>query len=257
VRQVISEETSELCMQILEQVVGNKDGTGKNAYVAGYRIAGKTGTSEDIVYEASTGSKRYIVSFLGIAPADDPQVAVLVLLRHPNPESGIYASGGQMAAPTVGSIMADILPAIGVEPVYSEEEAASVDRVVPRVIGQSLSEAQKSISGSGLTYRVVGAGDTVTAQLPRSGSTVAAESEIILYCGAEPDETPVIMMDLTGLDYETARIRMGWDDLYIHGEGGMLGTGYITRQSIEEGELVAPGTVVTVTISDSSNLGRY
>ena len=257
IRQVVSEETSRLCMQILEQVVGNKDGTGKNAYVPGYRIAGKTGTSEDIVYEASTGSKRYIVSFLGIAPADDPKVAVLVLLKHPNPESGVYASGGQMAAPTVGAIMADILPTLGVEPEYSEEEAAAVDRVVPRVIGQSLSDAQRTISGGGFEYRVVGAGATVTSQLPRSGSTIAAGSEIILYCGEEPVVTPVPMTDLTGLDYETARIRLSWDDLFIHGEGGMFSSGYISRQSIPEGELVMPGTVITVSVSDSSNLGRY
>lgn len=258
VRQVISEETSRLCCQILEQVVGNSAGTGKNAYVAGYRVAGKTGTSEDIVYEASTGSKRYIVSFIGIAPADDPKVAVLVLLKHPNSESGYYASGGQMAAPTVGSIMADILPVLGVEPDYNSDEEGIVDRVVPRVIGQSVSSAQSAVKSSGFDYRTVGSGDTVTAQLPRSGSTIAAGSEIILYCGEEPDETPTVMIDLTGLDYETARIRMGWSDLYIKGEGAMFASGsYITKQSVAEGEEVTPGTVVTVTLSDSSNLGRY
>ena len=258
VRQVISEETSKLCMEILEQVVGNSAGTGKNAYVAGFRIAGKTGTSEDIVYEAETGTKRYIVSFCGIAPADDPKVAVLVLLKHPNQESGYYASGGQMAAPTVGSIMADILPLMGVTPQYSSDEEAVVDRVVPRAVGQSVSDAEAAVKKNGLDYRIVGEGETVTAQLPRSGSTVAAGSEIVLYCGVEPGATPVEMTDLTGLDYETARIRMGWDDLYVRGEGAMFASGsYITRQSVPAGELVAPGTVVTVSLSDNSNLGRY
>lgn len=259
VRQVISEETSKLCMGILEQVVGNSSGTGKNAYVAGYRIAGKTGTSEDIVYEAETGSKRYIVSFLGIAPADDPKVAVLVLLKHPNQEeSGIYASGGQMAAPTVGSIMSDILPVLGVDPEYSSEEESVVDRVVPRTVGQTVSAAQSAVRNNGLNSRVEGPGEEVTAQLPRAGSTVAAGSEIVLYCGIEPADTPLEMPDLVGLDYETARIRMGESDLYVKGEGALFSSGsYIAKQSVQAGESVMPGTVVTVSLSDTSNLGRY
>ena len=258
VRQVVSEETSRLCCEILEQVVGNPAGTGKNAYVAGYRIGGKTGTSENVVYEANTGTKQYITSFIGIAPADDPQVAVLVLLENPGPDSSTYVSGGQMAAPTVGGIMADILPVVGVEPEYSDDEAAFVDRTVPRVIGKTVAEAQAACIENGLECRVVGNGATVTSQLPRSGATVAADSEILLYCGVEPDTEPVVMIDLTALDYETARIRMGWSDLYIKGEGAMLGgSTLITKQSVATGTAVAPGTVVTVTLSDSSNLGRY
>ena len=258
VRQVVSEETSAHVCEILEQVVGNPAGTGKNAYVAGYRIGGKTGTSEDVVYEAQTGSKRYIVSFIGIAPMDDPQVAVLVLLKSPGPNASTYASGGQMAAPTVGSIMADILPVIGVQPVYSGDEATVVDRSVPRVIGKELAEAEASVLESGFTYRTVGTGTTVTAQLPRSGSVVAADSEIVLYCGEEPEEKEVTMPDLIGLDYESARIRMGWAGLYVKGEGAILGgSSYVVRQSVESGESIAEGSVVTVSLSDASNLGRY
>ena len=258
VRQVVSEETSARVCEILEQVVGNPNGTGNNAYVAGYRIGGKTGTSEDVVYEAQTGTKRYIVSFIGIAPMDDPQVAVLVLLKSPGPNANTYVSGGQMAAPTVGSIMADILPVLGVDPVYSGEEAEAVDRSVPRVIGKELEEAEATMSSSGFTCRVVGSGPTVTAQLPRSGSTVAANSEIVLYCGEEiPDET-VTMVDLTGLSYEDARIVMNWSGLYINGEGALLGSSaYVARQSVAEGDELPLGSVVTVSLSDSSNLGRY
>ena len=258
VRQVISEETSAHVCEILEQVVGNPAGTGKNAYVAGYRIGGKTGTSEDVVYEAQTGTKRYIVSFIGVAPMDDPQVAVLVLLKAPGPNASTYTSGGQMAAPTVGGIMADILPVLGVQPVYSGDEQAIVDRTVPRVIGKELAEAAGEITEAGFTYRTVGTGTTVTAQLPRSGSTVAANSEIVLYCGEEPEDKTVTMLDLTGLDYESARIRMGWAGLYINGEGALLsGSAYVSKQSVAPGESIPVGSVVTVSLSDSSNLGRY
>lgn len=258
VRQVISEETSAQVCEILEQVVGSPAGTGHNAYVAGYRIGGKTGTSEDIAYQAETGSKRYIVSFIGIAPMDDPQVAVLVLLKNPGPEATTYVSGGQMAAPTVGSIMADILPVLGIEAEYTEDEESYVDRDVPRLIGKSLAEAKAAVSDAGFTCRTVGEGSTVTAQYPRSGSTIAVNSEIVLYMDSEPEEETVIMEDLTGLDYESARIRLGWYGLYVHGEGALLsGSAYIARQSVAEGEEVKVGSVITVSLSDSTNLGRY
>ena len=259
VRKVISEETSRKCCEILEQVVGNSAGTGKNAYVAGYRVGGKTGTSENVVYEVLTGEKQYIVSFIGIAPADDPEVAVLVLLKNPGPENTVYVSGGQMAAPTVGAIMADILPVVGVEPEYSEAEAALVDRTIPRLVGKNIADAQAALTEAGLSYRVEGNGATVTSQMPKSGVTVAAGSEIVLYCGVEPEAETVEMLDLIGLDYETARIRLGWSGLYIKGEGALFegSTAFISKQSIEAGEETAKGTVVRVSLSDSSNLGRY
>ncbi len=256
VRQVISGETSEKCNAILERVVS--DGTGKNAYVAGYRVAGKTGTSEDVVYEAQTGTKRYIVSFIGYAPADDPQVAVLVLLDNPG-DTDVYVSGGQMAAPTVGAIMADIMPYLGVEPEYTEEEEAYVDRIVPRLTNKSVTEARTMVEELKLNCTVVGNGATVTAQIPAANTRVAGGSEVVLYCGTEPEEEMITMIDLIGLDYETARIRMGWNELYINGEGSLMNGSniYISKQSVEEGTMVPAGTVVTVTLSDSSNLGRY
>ncbi len=258
VRQVVSEETSAHVCEILEQVVGNPLGTGKNAYVAGYRIGGKTGTSEDVVYETQTGTKRYIVSFIGVAPMDDPQVAVLVLLKSPGPNSTTYTSGGQMAAPTVGGIMADILPVLGVEPVYTGDEADRVDRSVPRLIGKDAAEAQELASAAGFEFRTIGEGSTVTAQVPRSGSTIASGSEIILYLGAEPTTETSTVPDLIGMDYESARIVLGWENLYVNGEGALMSSSsYVIRQSIPEGTEVPLGTVITVSLSDTSNLGRY
>ncbi|MCD7844365.1 MAG: PASTA domain-containing protein [Oscillospiraceae bacterium] len=122
-----------------------------------------------------------------------------------------------------------------------------------------MAEAEAALEELGLDYRVVGEGTAVTAQLPKANSTVAAGSEIVLYCGEEASAEQVEMLDLTGLDYETARIRMGWYGLYVKAEGTLLESGTVTvvKQSVEAGEMVDVGTVVTVTLSDSSNLGRY
>ena len=117
VRRVISEETSAIVCEALEQVVMDKtEGTGKGASVSGYRIGGKTGTSEKVAQNLTAGEKEYIVSFLGVAPMDDPHIAVLIFLDTPSNETGIYISGGQMAAPTVGKILADALPYLGYDP---------------------------------------------------------------------------------------------------------------------------------------------
>ena len=254
VRQVVSEETSRICCEMLEQVVNSHDGTGKNAYVAGYRVAGKTGTSEDVVYEATHGTKKYITSFLGFAPADDPKVAVLVLLENPGPNAQAAVSGGAMGAPTVGKILGDILPYLGVNPEYDDGENALVDQKVPRLVGKSVSEATAALEELGFAVRTSGEGEAVTAQMPSANARIAAGSEVVIYCGGTPAAEQVEMIDLTGLSYEIARVRAGWSNIYIHGEGTMMdsSTIMIVRQSIEPGTLVDPGTVVTVTLSDSS-----
>jgi stage V sporulation protein D (sporulation-specific penicillin-binding protein) len=261
VRQVISEETSSRVNAILEQVVGDsKDGTGKNAYVAGYRIGGKTGTSVNTTLEASTGKKQYIVSFVGIAPMDDPQIAILVLLDSPSNETGIYISGGQMAAPTVGKIMADVLPYLGVKASYSEVELALTDKVVPNVKSLSIAEAKAALSEQGFSSRVVGDGDTVTAQLPLSTSVVASGSEIILYAAAEPSDSLAVVPKLTGLSYAAARQQLGALGLFVKSFGNRAvetGYVYITQQSYPSGAQVAQGTVIEVTLIDTSDKGLY
>ncbi len=257
IRQVISEETSKKCCEILEQVVSNvQEGTGTNAYVAGYRVAGKTGTSEDVVYEAIHGTKKYIASFLGFAPADDPVVAVLVLLENPGPENTFPVGGGQMAAPKVGMILSDILPYLGVEPEYGEGESGIVDQRVPRAIGKTPEEARVAMEGVGFSVRIEGDGPAVTAQMPNANAKIAAGSEVVLYCDAAPGGEPVEVPNLLGLSYEIAQIRAGWSGLYIRGEGTMLNSPIIMTvdQSIEPGTLVDPGTIITVTLSDSSKL---
>ena len=261
-RQVISAETSARVRAILEQVVGDpKEGTGRNAAVAGYRIGGKTGTSEKVSLEARTGIKQYIVSFIGVAPADDPQIAVLVFLDTPSNASGVYVSGGQMAAPVVGSMMADILPYLGVEPILSEEEAARMDVQTPALSGLPVYEAAKRVKESGLRFRSIGSGETVTDQLPAAGQTIARGTEIILYLGAKPSGEAEILPDLTGMDYGEARDALSYYGLYLRTASpvGETGRQRVGAQSIAAGTALAHGSVVTVTLidSDETMLGIY
>ena len=261
VRQVISEETSATVRNILEQVVGDqKEGTGHNAYVAGYRIGGKTGTSTKTTEEIA-GNKEYIVSFIGFAPADDPEIAILVLLDDPSSESGIYISGGQMAAPVVGKMMADILPYLGYEPEYTDAELENIDRPVPDVAGMSLAEAQRALTESGFKSRIIGEGDTVTDQLPRSGVVIASGSEVLLYAGQSPAPTQETMPDVRGLSYAEAVERLG--DIGVYLSSGNSSTDaanlIVSGQSIAPGTAVEHGTVVDVTLylNDTSMLGIY
>ena len=262
VRQVISEETSEKVRGILEQVVGDpNDGTGRNAAVAGYRIGGKTGTSEKVSLEAQTGEKQYIVSFIGFAPADDPQIAVLVFLDTPSNASGIYVSGGQMAAPVVGNMMADILPYLGVEPELSEEETQSMDVTVPDFTGVSRNDAATAVSEAGLEFRWIGEGYTVTKQLPAPGVSIAAGSQIILYFDAEPSTEQEIMPELGSMSYAEARDTLSYYGIYIQTASPVTdaGTQRVSTQSIKAGTAVGHGSIVEVTLisGDDSMLGRY
>ena len=261
VRQVVSEETSASVRRILEQVVSDQtEGTGHNAYVAGYRIGGKTGTSTKTTKEIS-GEKEYIVSFIGFAPADDPEVAILVLLDDPSPESGIYISGGQMAAPRVGKMMADILPYLGYEPEYTDSELAAAHTAVPELTGMSITQTKSALSGRGLGCRVIGEGDTVTDQLPRAGAVIAAGSEVLLYAGQNPAPTTETMPDLRGLSYEAARQRLGELGLYLTAENGVTDPAaqLVSAQSTAPGEELAHGSVVGVTLyeNEASMLGEY
>ncbi|MCL1828142.1 MAG: penicillin-binding transpeptidase domain-containing protein [Oscillospiraceae bacterium] len=262
IRQVISEETSALVCEMLEQVVCDKEeGTGKNAYVAGYRIGGKTGTTTKTTREIVSGEKEYIVSFFGAAPINDPQIVILVLLDNPS-EEGIYVSGGQMGAPTVGKMMADILPYLGVDVKYTEEEVYEMDKTVPDLTGMSVSEAAAVLSARGLSLRTVGSGYTVTFQLPAAKQAVAKDSQIILYLDAEPSDQTEEMPDLTGLSYSIARQRMGYYGLFIQIDGGSVpsaGNVSVSSQNVEAGTEIEHGTVVRVVLKDTDPgmYGRY
>ncbi len=257
VRQVLRPETSEKVRAILEQVVGDsKEGTGRNAAVAGYRIGGKTGTSEKVSLEAQTGEKEYIVSFIGFAPADDPKIALLVFLDTPSDKSGVYISGGQMAAPVVGNMMADSLPYLGVEPVREDGDTV----LMPRLEGMTLAEAQKLLRDAGLRVRTIGEGENVTAQLPRGGSSIAGNTQVILYLGAEPSGGQEPMPDLNGMSLADAQDAMARLGLFLRTRSPITGEAQLVGyQSVPAGTLLPCGEVVTVTLvsADDSILGKY
>lgn len=260
VRQVVSEETSATVCGMLEQVVcDKKEGTGKNAYVAGYRIGGKTGTSEKVSKQVETGDDEYIVSFIGVAPMDDPKIAILTLLDNPSSSCGVLVGGGQMCAPTVGKMMADILPYMGYEPQYNDDDQKQIDRSVPDIAGMSLADAQAAVTKAGFTYRVIGTGGTVTDQLPAANSVIAANSQVIIYCDEKPSTSLETVPDLTGMSYSVARQQLGSIALFVRTSGAISDSGslVVTNQSVKAGTQVEHGTVINVTIIDLANQGRF
>lgn len=262
-RQVISEKTSAQVNAVLEQVVcDTKQGTGKNAYVAGYHIAGKTGTSEKVAQDAAGGKKEYIVSFIGYAPADDPQVVCLVLMDTPSNESGIYISGGQMAAPVVGRILGEVLPYLGVQPQYSEAEEKYIDRAVPPLTGKTPEEAVKLLREAGLAARIEGTGDIVTDQLPGKGTVVASGTTVLVYTGEIPEAEEETVPELTGLTYTEAREALFLRGLFLRSDSTILADSDTVRvvfQSTGAGESVPTGSVIEVSIvnDDNDTYGRY
>ncbi len=253
VRQVISEETSKRVCSILESVVGSSGGTGKNAYVAGYRVAGKTGTSVDTIAEAS-GEKKYKVSFIGFAPADDPQIAVLVILDSPSRSSGIYISGGVMAAPVVGKIMSDVLPHIGVEQEFGAGENKLVGVKVPNVKGLGLVEAKQRLTELGFEVTFSGTQDTITDQAPMANVTVAEGSTIILYAGDPKPTDTVTVPNLSNMSFKQARAVLQQDGLFLKSTGVAPSdsrTIVVAGQGTSAGSSVSFGSVVQVTLIDN------
>ena len=260
VRQVISESTSEKVRTILEQVVGDpKEGTGRNAAVSGYRIGGKTGTSEKVSLEAQTGKKEYIVSFIGVAPADKPEIAILVFLDTPSDKSGIYVSGGQMAAPVVGNMFADILPYMGFEPLEASE--TDDDTVMPQLVGTDLPEAADRLENARLRYRTVGDGSVITKQLPAAGASVASDSQVIVYMEAEVSEDMETVPELTGMSYMEARDALSNSGIYLSTHSAVTDREkqIISSQSLSAGTRVDHGCIIEVTLidDDDSLLGIY
>ena len=252
-RQVISEETSQTMCMLMESVVS--EGTAKNAQVAGYRIGGKTGTSEKIdeVDENGNPVKDRIVSFVGVAPIDNPQYIVLVALDTPSKESGIYISGGQMAAPTVRNVLSDILPYLGVAPDYTGEDAERINVVVPDVCTLTEQEAAALLSGQNLGYTVRGEGGVVTDQLPQPGAEIPGTSSVILYMGESAPTEHVAVPDLTACSADEAENYLEDLGLYLQTKGASRtesGDVIITDQDILAGTKVKPGSVITAELTD-------
>ena len=246
IRQVVSEETSALVRDIMEYEVTS--GTGKNGQVAGYRIGGKTGTADKV-------GGGVIVSFVCFAPADDPQVMMLLTLDEPSKWTGTYVSGGNMVAPVASSVMGEILPYLGIEPSYTAEELVGADKTVPNVVGLSKDAAAERLSANGFSFRTVGSGDTVTDQTPAGGAIVPNSAEIILYLGAEKSTDKCIVPNVVGDSAATANQKIVNAGLIMGVSGATNASSSTVRaisQSIAAGTEVEAGTVVRVQFSDSS-----
>ena len=260
-RQVISQQTSETMRTLMEQVV--TEGTASAARTPGYRVGGKTGTSEKLDEYDENGQqvKEKIVSFVGVAPIDDPKYVVLVALDTPayseNSEKytvhGMYISGGLMAAPTVRDIFLDILPYLGVEPDYGSEDIRGVNFTVPDVIGMDETEAGELLAEKTITYRVVGTGSVVTDQLPVAGSQVPGNSQIILYMGAEKQATRVEVPDFIGCSVADVNYLASNAGLYVQAKGTDRTDVYVLAayQDIDPGTEVDRGTTITVEFSST------
>ena len=260
-RQVISQQTSETMRTLMEQVV--TEGTASAAQTPGYRVGGKTGTSEKLDEYDENGQqvKDKIVSFVGVAPIDDPKYVVLVALDTPayseNSEKytvhGMYISGGLMAAPTVRDIFLDILPYLGVEPDYGSEDIRGVNFTVPDVIGMDETEAGELLAEKTITYRVVGTGSVVTDQLPVAGSQVPGNSQIILYMGAEKQATRVEVPDFIGCSVADVNYLASNAGLYVQAKGTDRTDVYVLAayQDMDPGTEVDRGTTITVEFSST------
>ena len=245
-RRVISEETSRLMCGMIESVV--TEGTAKNAAVSGFRVGGKTGTSEkiDVFDENGQRVRDKIVSFVGLAPMDDPRYIILVGLDTPSASTGIYISGGVMAAPTVGAVMADILPYLEVE-----KAEAPVIVTVPDLLGMGSKEAEKTLAELGLSPVPKGIGEMVTAQLPGADTPLEAGSQVLLYLGGEAPQT-VTVPDFTGMTPIGAAEAARDAGLTLRhcGNPDLDRPIRVQLQDLPPDTKVEPGRTVTITFTD-------
>ena len=247
VNKVISQQTSDMMKEILEGVVSSPTGSGRNAYIQGYRIGGKTGTSE----KGRNNNKR-IASFIGFAPADDPQIVVLIMMDEPQVA---VRYGGTIAAPVVGALIEETLDYLGIERQYTETEAENVSTSVPEIRGMSVNEAKSKISQAGFKARIKGEGDEVVDQLPKPGVSIMADSTVIIYTEEIPEDNYVSVPDVTGLSAANARAELEDYGLNfaVSGAGHASSGARAVKQSIAAGERVAPATVISVEFRNESS----
>lgn len=251
VRQVVSKETSDTVRKCLEYVVAS--GTGKNGQVVGYRVGGKTGTAD----KTGNPDREVVVSFMCFAPADDPEVIMLITMDTPSRNTGVYVSGGNMVAPTASSVMGEILPYVGVEPDYTAEQMVGADITVPNVVGQTAEAAKERITNLGFTCRTVGEGPTVTDQTPLGGSIIPGSASVILYLGEEKPDTPSTVPKVVGMTAAQANAALTNAGLIMRVSGATSassGNVFALNQSVSPGAEVPAGTVITVQLGAQGSM---
>lgn len=247
VNKVISEETSRKMREVLETVVSSPTGGGKNAYIKGYRIGGKTGTSE----KGRNNDKR-IASFVGFAPADDPEIVCLILMDEPQVA---VRYGGTIAAPVVGAVIEETLEYLGIERQYTEEEAATISVSVPELRQLSVADAKAKLQAQGLKVKVVGDGEQVKDQLPKPGISITQSSTVMIYTEEIDEEKYVTVPDVSGKSVAETRRTLEECGLNFEavGAGQNSSSGaYAVKQSKEPGTQVQPATVISVEFRHSA-----
>lgn len=246
-RQVVSEKTASTVAGWMEQVVN--DGTGKNAYVAGYRVAGKTGTSEKL----GSSDTAYIGSFAGFAPVNDPQISVVIIIDEPR---GANYSGGVIAAPVAGEVIERTLQYLGVEPSYDAEDAAVMTVAAPALTGMTLAEAQTMLEEYDYEVSVVGEGENVVAQSPEAGRYTAVNGVMVLYtqqnAGKKRTEVPDFS-DLTVYEANRLAVECGLN-IRVAGSNASESSVVAYKQDIAAGTEVDSGSIVTVTFRTTSGV---
>ncbi len=242
-RQVISENTAQVITGMMEDVVST--GTGQNAYVAGYRVAGKTGTSE-ILEEPG----EYVASFACFAPADDPQIAMLIAVKKP---VGEYY-GSQIAAPVAADIMQKVMVYLNVEPKYTEEENAHVDRNADNVVGKSVEDAKQTLTNSGFNVRVIGSGEKVIEQVPSSNQTISANGTVILYTEQNAEKQVTTVPDLTGMTVNQVYAAANQAGVNVSIVGNAASSSFISyKQDKEVNSKVYCGDTIVVYFKSTSS----
>ena len=245
VRQVVSENTCKTLTDILEEGVAT-NGAAKNAYVKGYRVAAKTGTSEKKDEFDENGNTPYRVgSTAAFAPADDPQISALIMVDKPL-KSAVY--GGTVAAPYISNLLSYVLPYIGVEPQYTTEELAKLDVTLSSYVGATVENAINDLSWRGFSYEIIGDGDTVTAQIPEAGSKISSDTGLlILYTSEETPANTVEVPDLMGMSAYNANNAAVSLDLNVTFYGSTNGsTATVINQYPAAGTKVPRGTIIEI-----------
>lgn len=249
-RQVISSDTSKKMNEYLEY---NTERQGAAAgYISGYKVAGKTGTSEKrgITKIESSFSEDYIASFCGYAPADDPQIAMLVFFDTPD---GDAYYGSQVSSPVFINIMSEVLPYLEVKTSYTDEELGYVDASAGDYTGVSVDEAKAAVEADGFTTTVKGSGSTVISQIPTVSSGLQKGGSIVLYTDSDSQSETVSVPNLIGLTPDEVNSVASTYGLNVSFSGATTSTGTSSSQNIEAGTSVSPGTVITVSFAASSS----
>lgn len=249
IRQVISADTSEKVRKMMKSVVDN--GTGKNGYVAGYSVGGKTGTSTKLGESKNGEGDKYIVSFGAIAPSDDPEIAMLIIVDEPNQDLG----GGALCAPIAAQVTQEAMNVLGIEPKYNDSEMKDLSKQTPNVVGKSLDEAKKTLEENNLNFVVVGDDSTVTRQCPSGADTIPNGGTVYLYTD-DSEKQMVIVPNFSGLTVNEAKDLASSSNLNIQIAGNSMSSGTVVayRQSEETQAKVEKGTVVTVTFKNTQSV---